>query len=342
MSRAGWSRPAGDVEDPGGRTGERLLAAVRGLRVRRRQTSGRHRSGTRCRRGRFRGRAAGGGAPLPRRRTAGRRPRHAGLSTGDRRADRPGAGRPGNDRRVRPSHHPARFTGAGRPDDVQPVPGARRRGRLGSPPGPGRGRFRQGAGGLAGRAALRVGVQPDHGRRPGLGDLPLRRAAAARSGHRQRGGHASGDGPPGGLVGQPGLPGPGHVHPLAASPAGSGRGRRTGLCRGRRPHPRGSPTPAGRRDRLPGPRPRPAGRSPPGGQRDRGQRLPARPAARVGPGLGGGRPADLPDQRPRHLLPQSVLRLRARTGRTCLPVAWACGWPASCGTTSTSCPPTPA
>ena len=74
--------------------------------------------------------------------------------------------------------------------------------------------------------------------------------------------------------------------------------------------------------------------------RDRGQRLPARRPAGRPPGCGPTATAIVcVDLRPGHLLRRPVLRVPARpTASTCPTAAWACGWPASSGTTSTCCP----
>ena len=87
----------------------------------------------------------------------------------------------------------------GRADDVPPVPGAgHRRGRgrrIGAAARRRRGRLRHRPRRLARGPALRVGLQPAAGRGARVGDLPVRPAPAARGRGRQRGGHPSAPGP---------------------------------------------------------------------------------------------------------------------------------------------------
>ena len=215
--------------------------------------------------------------------------------------------------------------------------------RVGPAARAGRGRLRRRPRRLARGPALRVGLQPAPGRARRssaicLYDrrrLPPAVVDSAAATHPQLvAGH--------GLVGERRLPGPRRLRARPCRCPGPPSRTATRSSRRERPHPGRPPAPARRRAGHAGPRPRPAGGPAPGRQRDRRERLPARRPAGVGAGLGRRRPGHLRHQRPGHLLhaTRSAGSPR-RTASTSPGAAWASGWPASSGTTSTCCPPTP-
>ena len=203
-----------------------------------------------------------------------------------------------------------------------------------------RGRFRQRPRRLARGSAVRVGLQPAAGRGPvsAICLYDRRRLPAAVVDSASR--HPSAPGPRHHLVAERRLPGPGRLRPLPAAAPRPGRGRRSGLRGRERPHAGRPAAPARRRPRDARHRPRPAGGPPPGRQRDRGERLPARRPAGLGAGLG--RRATASSASSATGAPPTATRSAASrppTASISPSAAWACGWPASSGTTSTCCPP---